>query len=397
MKPHRSASVSFTIIPMRWIVTLMLFVVGCGYRRPSDVGPGGGDAEIDSPQFDPSCRSWQTGASHIADPCNYPTEQRAWIVTGQVTLNTTDGLVSAGEQPRSYSQDQVGVPIKLRVVSVESFAVAAGATLRVTGSLPLMILSHSTIDVSGTIDASSNRVAGLGPGVPRTGCVAARDGNDDAIGGGGGGFGRAGGDGGNRLGGLDSPGSGGGSISQPRVVISGCSGASGGGGVPGAEGAGGSGGGAVQMTARTSILVSGTGRIHAGGMGGQGGRDGGGGGGGSGGFIGLDAPQTNVALGAQLAANGGGGGTGCNDAISRGASGNDGVLGIGPANGGPSTACFEAAGGGRGGALATLSGEIGFENPNSGGGGGGGVGFILYWGALSTPPETASPPLEAGS
>lgn len=97
---------------------------------------------------------------------------------------------------------------------------------------------------------------------------------------------------------------------------------------------GGAGGGALQITAGSSISVTGT--ISAGGGGGRGGAGGGtclgGGGGGAGGAVLLEAPDVTVT--GTVAANGGGGGGGGSNEYGSGGAGRDGDLAGGATGGG---------------------------------------------------------------
>ncbi|HWU87500.1 MAG TPA: hypothetical protein VN253_09510 [Kofleriaceae bacterium] len=366
--------------------TLLIVVAGCSFS-----GPGGGASNPDGMVGDgadgaPTCTSWSPIARHVV-PCDLPvTPGPAWMVTSNSTFDTTDGSVSGGNPPPSTVVNQ-GSGVSLRVISVGSFEVAPGATLRVIGSQPLLVLSWSTIQVAGIIEVGSIRAGATvekGAGADRSGCSAAGNGtgNSNGGGGGGGGYRLGGGAGGN--GSNGSPGVGGGSISAPMDVYGGCAGGRGAGG-GGAGGAGGSSGGAIQLTAKTSITIASTGRINAGGAGGRGAQsNGGGGGGGSGGFIGLDAPMVTVESNAVLAANGGGGGTGCKS--QSGPDGSNGSLVITRAPGGPAAVCMGPTAGGGGGAFVTsgssmeMQGEVGGSSSNdSGAGGGGGVGYILAW------------------
>ena len=305
-------------------------------------------------------------------------------------------LRDPGGGPINHATDETASVV---VISVDSFDLASGATLRAIGTRPLLIASRSSITVAGEIDVSSPRTGVPGAGANPGACLPATPGEDDvggAAGGGGGGFGTDGGRGGdgdaNSSSGGDGTavgGEGGAAVPAPTVVIGGCPGARGGEGEAGRADPG-NGGGAIQLTACQQITVSGT--IQAGGGGGESvNREAGGAGGGSGGFIGLDAPIVDVS-GGSLAANGGGGGGG-GDFSNAGEAGSDGALGSQPAAGGRRSN-NNGTDGGAGGAGATLNGQ-GVPNPvnGAGGGGGGGVGFVLIWTeSLSDGGVTISPP-----
>ena len=383
---------------MRWSGAFLIFVAGCRFDLP-DVAPTPDDSMID-PDGSSECVAWTPLARHVV-PCDLPAKP-AWVVSAPGgTFDTSTGMYSAGGAPESTTIVQQG-GIVLRVVSVEAFTVEQGATLRVIGSHPLLVLSWSRSTIAGTINAGSVRNGAdveRGAGGDRAGCQSAQPGlgTDACGGGGGGGFSTGGGRGGN---GGANGGNGAGSIAMPTIVAGGCPGARGGAG--GSAGSPGAGGGAIQLTAKTSIEIAPTGQINAGGAGGRAGQgSGGGGGGGSGGFIGLDAPTVTVAEDAVLAANGGGGGTGC-DGGTGGESGGDGTPGTDRAEGGDE-GCNSAVTGGDGGAFgasgapAEIIGEDGASGSSSvsGGGGGGGVGYILVWSVTPSFQGTASPAHQA--
>lgn len=253
----------------------------------------------------------------------------------------------------------------LCVVASTGIFVDAGATLRVVGPNPLVLIGE-LIDIRGTLDASGHRGIAGAPAIPGAGaqpeCAGHSSGVDgelgDAGGGGAGGsFGGPGGNGGQGNGGP--PGGVSGPIVTPSVLLGGCPGMRGGHGSNGGIGSGtmgggpgGPAGGAVYAIATTGIQVNGT--ISASGGGGGGGgpgmfSGGGGGGGGAGGLIAFDAPLVLVA--GSLHANGGGGGGGNGAAMSE----------VGEAGAEPVTPLASALGGQGGG----------------GGGGDGGRGFAL--------------------
>src|SRR5262249_36741527 len=127
--------------------------------------------------------------------------------------------------------DQGGTPARL--VSASRFQVASGVTLRVTGSLPLIVASWNDIIVDGTIDASSYRAGAAGGGANPASCsgnaaAVGQDGNSGTGGGGGGGFFGHGAHGGRAD--IDHPpepqgGAGGTAVASPTIVRGGCSGA----------------------------------------------------------------------------------------------------------------------------------------------------------------------------
>jgi hypothetical protein len=374
---------------------------GCSFPTPSDgyrcevtadceagrvceqgfcVVPGGVDAQPPSTDatgpvpFD--CRSW-TGAPRHFTPCDLPEPGAALVLgAGQYVFDTTTGTLN-GPSTTGIVSKVIGGN---RVISVERLTIGAAATLRVIGAQPLVVASWGAIEVSGTIDASSSGStpgAGADPVPVHCGthaATAAQNAPEGASGGGGGGFQGAGARGG--FGDVGNAGLGGGTVAPP-LLLGGCPGASGGNGDAVNGGAGGAGGGAVQLTARQSLTISG--KVHAGGAGGGGatGSDGGGGGGGSGGMIGLESPSITVRSGAILAANGGGGGQGSN--VIAGGAGQPGGASAAAAPGGTGG---DSAPGGAGSAGLTLGGIIGQESiEHGGGGGGGGAGYITLRGA----------------
>jgi hypothetical protein len=369
--------------------------IGDGDGGPSSDGGGPSDGPIieidgmieDAPAFVCSDFVPRANPQHV-EPCD-ALPGGAWVVSQYSIYDTTNGTYTGGDDPTHY--DIGGV----RVISVSAFAINANSTLRVVGNKPLLILSWSTIQIAGTLDVSSQRgfFSFRGPGANASACLAATDGENspDSGGGGGGGFGGPGGNGGDGKNGNQNNegGTGGNSVSAPTVVRGGCPGGDGGSGQD--RGDGGDGGGAVQLTAKDGITI--TGRLHAGGAAGTGGGDdqantgGGGGGGGSGGYIGLDAPTLEL-MSSILAANGGGGGTGCE--INRGPDGENGQL-TDAAEGGGAARCTSPAPGGDGSFGGTMNGSEGQSSNDSAGGGGGGAGFILTWGSVASSPASASP------
>jgi hypothetical protein len=250
------------------------------------------------------------------------------------------------------------------------------ATLRATGSKPLVLIASEAIMMSaaGSIDVGSHRgppeEAGAGadpdpatickPGTPPTG--------DTTSGGGAGGsftgLGGNGGTGGGVAGGTAGPVAG--AITDLR------------GGCPGQDGEGlatgkkGHGGGAVFLIAVQKIDLQGN--IIAGGEGGSGAASGssGGGGGGSGGMIGFDAPMITAT--GRIVANGGGGGEG-SGTTAKGNPGDD-ATAITTAKGGADGTTNGGDGGNGSAGAAAGTGAVGSNGNGGGGGGGGGAGLI---------------------
>jgi hypothetical protein len=277
------------------------------------------------------------------------------------------------------------------VVAGAGFTLAAGKSIRSYGTRPLVLLSTTTmtLEVTSTVDVSSNRNIGpknTGANANPSVCISGT--LPELAGGGfGGSFGGKGGDGERLTGAAATTGVAAVALTSPPTQLRG--------GCPGGNGdaAGGSGGGAVALIAGTSIQIDG--KINASGAGGRGGpaTQSGGGGGGSGGMIVIDAPSITAT--GPLFANGGGGGQGGD-----GAGGN---LGIGdeggespapptPAPAGNNTGRDGGAGGAGSSGIklgGSNAGGGGGSSGGGGGGGGGGAGFIHAHGVTTniSPPS----------
>jgi len=364
-----------------WLaVSAILPALGCSPFHPTDSGTNDAavDASIDVPPPPPPDAQQCFGS--ILSICfnsggDVPTTPT--VLTGDIS--TDDPLVCNQHTRQSTAYC---------VVTGMGITIAAGTTIRAYGSRPLVLLSTTTVDLAGTLDASSTSIATAahptGPGVfPNPACAVGTVSADGNSGGFGGSFGGKGGNGYM----LDSavlP-TAGLAIAFPPLRA-GCPGGAGSTTTSNTTaGAGGNGGGAVAIIA-SSIALSGT--INASGAGGLGGpaEKAGGGGGGSGGMIVLDASTITVS-GATYAlyANGGGGGQG-------GAS-SSGGLGVGPGQNGGESRGPGIPGGGGGSVLvvggAGGNGAAGVTNngvnapaspmlPNGGGGGGGGGGGFIH-------------------
>jgi hypothetical protein len=341
----------------------------------ADAAPG-----IDAPV---DCSDWRPAVPF--DPCALL--DRGGVLTlveeGDYSYDTETGelLDPAGEAlaHATITFDLEGAAVQ--VVSTEKLQIGAGANLVVRGPRPLVLVAWDALEIAGQIDASS--AGPIGPGGNPSDCEDGQIGQPGAAspeggsGAGGGGFGGRGGDGGPG-GGNTNEGDGGSFIPAATALRGGCRG----GDAPGRSGStarGGAGGGALALSARRAILLSGV--IHAGGAGGDGGEGGGGAGGGSGGMLWLDAPQVSLGDVAILAASGGGGGSG-STAFSEGDDGADGRPdGIEASGGGGDGASGD---GGNGSSLVP-DGRVGASSGSSGGGGGGGgAGVIRVDGELQT-------------
>ncbi|TMQ17950.1 MAG: hypothetical protein E6J90_21370 [Deltaproteobacteria bacterium] len=286
-------------------------------------------------------------------------------------------------------------PVDACVIAAVSITIPAGNKVSVIGSKRLILLSASSLTISGTLDAASHRGGSAGPAGDSGPCSTSST-NPTAAGQGGGGwggsFGSPGGNGGSTAGG------GIGGIAPPALAITalggGCSGGNGAnvGGTTG--GTGGRGGGAVALLANQQLLVDGA--IDASGAGGNSGKlgSGGGGGGGAGGMIVIEAPVVRIS--GICFANGGGGGEG-GDASRDGNSGGE-PAAPGVAAPGGSGASAPAGDGGNGSfaAAGATTGQNG-SGTGGGGGGGGGAGILKIIsadlqnsGAVSPPPSQAT-------
>ncbi len=346
--------------------------------------PGDGDGGTDGPPGDMAdpCRSF--GSRHF-DACTIPKPMGGpmslAVTTSPYIYDTGTGMLL---DPNNVASTPPSMTVADgRVLSVESFSLGAGATLRVRGTAPLIIASWATLEVNGIIDVASkdgSPGAGAQPyATPSTFCanhLSATPAQNGA-GGGGGGGGAMASNGGNGGGGDNNNDTGGtgavGALAASPLLAAGCPGDKGGNGGNNG-GVGGLGGGAIQLTARTSITIAATGRINAGGQGGRpgGGGTGGGGGGGGGGMIGLETPSLTITPGAILAANGGGGGQGGGNNGGTPGPGQDGQLSAVASTGG------QTGSGGRGGAgsINLSAASTGANDGAGGGGGGGGAGYI---------------------
>jgi len=421
------------------VVPLVLGLAACSFQlTAAPPGDGGPDAMIDAVDayvIDVPMALCLTWDPRHFDACMIPAPGTGLDLSepGTYVLNTTtatlqsplNAVTSLAAFSATIAQG-AGEPTAF-LISVEALNVRASATLRVVGDKPLIVAAWGEINVAGTIDAGSKlttldpgsglalvTTTSVGAGADPTSCNANRataggDGNSGSGGGGGGGFRGAGGAGGRGdTGGPIAAGMAGTALAAaPSIVRGGCGGA-----ISGRAGSGaiapstaqtqspaGPGGGAIQLSARGTITI--TGAIVAGGAGGgpaQRGSACGGGGAGSGGFIGLDAPTMTI-TNATLAANGGGGGSSSRFTIAeRGHEGQNGLPSATPALGGAvDNSCALQAPSGSAGSTLAGGGVPSTTTCDCGGaGGGGGAGFILTWGAVSSPGSTISPAAQAG-
>jgi hypothetical protein len=373
----------------------------CGGRGSS----GGDDAATDTLEADAApalCTTWT--AKHIA-PCALPAP------TGDLTVTQVGS---------SYSWDTdtgvlkmkggITVPVptmiltqtngpEILVASVSNLTVEDNARLTASGSRALLIAVWDAATIHGEIDVSAGFTAEGpgGAGGTTVFCASGPTGNGGAAGtpatgGGGGAFGGDGGRGGNATTGEGLK------LTTPTILRGGCAGGVGGGSTTSVIATRGGGGGALEIAARTSITISGTGNLEASGGAGRAGVSayGAGGGGGAGGYIGLDSPSVTIA--GLVAANGGSGGGGGSD-IANGTNGLNGSSSGNRATGGPGAAssgvgtCVKGGDSSGGGGLDGVSAGV---SPCGGGGGGGGAGYILIWAPAPTITGTVSPAFTAG-
>ena len=348
------------------------------------VVPGGGDGPIgsDGVRSDAplACVTWT--APNIGDPCALPAPA-ALVLTienGGWEVDSDDGTIRHGQTV--YTPPSVLIAqsngTQLRVFSLTDLVVPDVSSLDIDGTHAVVFAVHGSVTIAGAINASASTI-GSGPGAPSPQCTLgtdARTGSGQAGGGGGAGgsFGGHGGagtrgaeDGLGGMGGEGGTASGAWGPGDQTPLTSGCVGAQGAGPT---LALGGGAGGAVEITARDLVVV--TGVIAASGGGGRGGaaRTGGGGGGAGGGIL-IDGDVVMIAAGGAIVANGGGGGEG-GATLGTGASGSDGQVSSNGAPGGTSIN-----GGGNGGVGGRRGNEPGGDaaaatTPSSGGGGGGG-------------------------
>jgi hypothetical protein len=386
-----------------WGIAICVLSASCSFDPSGADGDGTGSGEADaspgdldldsgagldgtsSAEFD--CAEW---TATDFSPCTLPDP------VGDLDLTKPGTYTFDTDGPSLTDPDTLDVPIatttvgagpEATLVVATSVTIGMEATLRVTGTRPLIIASRSDIQVDGVIDVGSSAASGPGAGANTGACSGVQDGFNHSRGGGGGGgggLGAAGGRGGaGDLGGGGAGGAGGNMTAAPTQFFGGCPGGEGGiGDVIGGGGDPGDGGGAIELAAFGTVRIDGV--IAACGGEGRGavGADCAGGGGGSGGMIALDAPSVVIASSAVLAANGGGGGEGSGPGQTPGGDGEPGQHSASPASGG---AGASGANGGPGGALAVASGGNGIVDSvqTGGGGGGGAVGYVRIYQAGS--------------
>ncbi|MEM9494076.1 MAG: hypothetical protein AAGC55_33325, partial [Myxococcota bacterium] len=269
-------------------------IVGCTFdpqrpgASPSDAGAGE-DAGDGSSDAVPCANDILDFTPSNFDDCDLAAPGAALeLGDGSWTLNSDSGAISGTssiELSAVTAIPQSDAPI-LRVYTVDSFTLAAEATLRIEGQAAIAIVSAGDITIDGVISVAGLQ-AGTGNGAGGGDALycgvggAGVDGQDQTdtdgdVGGSGGsgaGFGDAGGPGGRSSPGkpITNAGSAGGT-EQLEPLRGGCLGGSGG-GVAGAGtgGMGGGAGGAIQLVAANALALSDSAAITArGGAGGGG-------------------------------------------------------------------------------------------------------------------------------
>jgi hypothetical protein len=374
---------------MRGLLSCGLAVasLGCGFK-PSATGDAastsGGDGMISDTSTITGGDAQLCYGSGLVRVCLTQLPTTTYHVTANTDLNTDTAANCA-----PLSDANAGL---LCVVAGTAIQIDATQKLTAHGTKPLVLVSTSTIQIDGTIDAASHRTGTTGPGANPATCPTTVPPNQCG-GGGGGGFGSVGGAGGNVNTGNCSGATGGsaGGTVTPTALTGGCKGTNGGANAMGVgPGLGGAGGGGVYLIAASTIVVSNSGVINASGAGGGGASNnsqggGGGGGGGAGGMIGFDAITTTIQ--GTVFANGGGGGAGA-DYTNPSQAGSDATSASTAAPGGMGNATIEAFGGaGAFKVTAALPGVTNF----SGGGGGGGVGIVKTVGTFTIAAGVVSP------
>ncbi len=367
-----------------WIAVAAAFTPGCRQVFGIDPPRLASDAAVDvadAPVGPPADASFCYGPSTFLMCFDAPP-------TGSLSLMSIDAgkaVTCAPSLPASWTA--AGQP-DVCLLAYNDITIASN--VRVKGTRPLVLLAATTINVSATLDASSQGASIGGPGASSPPCSTAINGYDTTIaqspggGGAGGTLAGAGAVGGGDPGGTGVPCA----ASVEHTPLRGGANGGVGGDQPDytLNPKAGLGGGAVYLAAGTSITIGASGLINASGGGGNGGTNfTGGGGGGAGGMIALYAPTID-AIGTLMTNGGGGGGGRGNGSDPSTAAPTAGGAG-GSFNGSPT------GGSGCGRAAQPTAGAAGSVPSGFGAsGGGGGCGFILS-SDTSLQSVTASPGL----
>ncbi len=213
-------------------------------------------------------------------------------------LNFQDNHEAWGDEGAEYTYQEVTQSdgSRLGVFAARNIRIEATATVSARGSIPLALVALETMYIGGTLDFGADDSGTYAGGYESPEVT---DTNKDGNGPGGGTAGSEAHSGGGGSycggGGMDGNEEGNGGAVYGNEILSPLMGGSSGGSV-----FAGAGGGAVQLVAGTSIRISATGQVTAGGGAGDYG------GGGSGGAILIESPE--VTIDGVVAANGGGGG-----------------------------------------------------------------------------------------
>ncbi|HWM85465.1 MAG TPA: hypothetical protein VNO33_06490, partial [Kofleriaceae bacterium] len=281
------------------ILTLLGATSACGFDGSGRGGPGaddgsdgdgedggddddggiGGRIDAGTPDAEPDiCLTWNQAAPF--DPCAIALAERGGDLIldapGIYTYDTDSGQLLAPGGAAVDHESQLINDGDLHLVSAQQLTVEAGSTLRIEGSVPILLVGWNRIDVNGEIDLTSSigsedDGAGADPTAACAGTTAGVGGDSatGAGGGGGGGFGGLGGAGGPGGSGTGAAGAAGEDVSSVNDLRGGCPGANGGvADDADANAQGGSGGGAIALSALNGIAVAGV--VEAGGAGGSG-------------------------------------------------------------------------------------------------------------------------------
>jgi len=225
----------------------------------------GGATDTGTPVVDAGATfAFQPSNIRIADIAQAATNAKDETLAGAcvVETDTTSPQASCFASPVEAVTQPDGSTVNLIVV--KSLVLASNGSIRVTGKVPLVVVSLSDVTISGILDASSKNLnvgpGGAGPaasnaaGLPTGGGAAGSA--SAAIGGSGGSYCGVGGLGGGQTAGGTAYGS---ATIRPLV-----GGSAGGGGAVGS----GAGGGAIQITAAGMLTVNAASSITVGGEGG---------------------------------------------------------------------------------------------------------------------------------
>ncbi len=387
---------------MRFCWLLLIAASGCTFQVPGATGSAGGgqDAAPDLTNGAPPIDLGDGADADLATPPpatlqpshvapHYLTDGTCDLTVAS-TIDTANRRVDGNAVPAGcmFVMDQESGGLDVAVLAVKSFS--SPGTVSVTGNRGLVIVATTTINIAGTLDGSAKLgLAGPGGDPQGTGTGAGNHGlhanpYSDA-GGGGGSYGSAGGTGGigSYMGTTVNPAAASSTYGMATLASAAPGGSGGGYGSSeacnsGHGGDGGGGGGSLQLSAGTSITISGA--VNVGGGGGGGGcqpsaiDEGSGGGGGSGGAIFIESPVVMISGGLWAnGGSGGGGASGTGTATGSGGNGGNGAM----SQTGATIGTSGGTNGGAGGLGGTMSAAVKGGDSANGGGGGGGAGRIV--------------------